>query len=366
LKLVPLSFFFNFFLFIFLSKKCDRPGKHSPNHNLLEDTLKRQSPAFASQRAKELHQYLNALIQHPIAGNSEPLRFFLTFMDDLGTAWPEVSTSAFTRLTAGVRSSTSSTTTTSNNAFSTGNILLPDALEWPATSLSYDTSTTSASTQPPEDTNMEIVRMCQMEQVRMQCVFQAIPKINRMISLLGELYDKQSLLATELSKVDNSNPSLDVMAGSLARISNVTRRLAIEVSASMDSFVRELRNIRMERAAIEDRREAFRNWWNLRLKAEHKTQKVQLYQQNGVLVQKSRFEAEAAYSESIALEASKHAEEIGIILQSEVCRIKNVRQKEWTKGIKIMAANMKEAHEEQKCIWDEARNLLLKQTFPSY
>jgi hypothetical protein len=354
---VVLLYLPHFFLFLL------RPGKHSPSNNLLDDTLKRQSPAFASQRAKELHQYLNALIQHPIAGNAEPLHFFLTFMDDLGTAWPEVSSSTFTRLTAGVRSSTASNSisSSSNNI---SNAILPDASEWPATSFSYDTATT----QPPEDSNMEIVRMCQMEQVRMQCVSQAIPKVEKLISLLGELYEKQSALATELSKIDHttSNNSLDVMASSLGRVSSVTRRIAIEVSASMDSFLKELRNIRMERSAIQDRREAFRNWWNLRLKAEHKTQKVQLYQQNGVLVQKSRFEAEAAYSESIALEASKHAEEVGTILQSEVSRIKTVRQKEWTQGMKIMAANMKEAHEEQKCIWEEAKNLLQKLAFTNY
>ena len=107
-------------------------------------------------------------------------------------------------------------------------------------------------------------------------------------------------------------------------------------------------------------------WWTLRLKAEQKAQKIQMYKQNGIAVQRSKFEAEAVYSESMAMEASKHAEDIGNILQSEVARIRCVRGKEWKSGVKIMAANMKEAYVEQKCIWEEAREHLLQQTFPKY
>lgn len=159
---------------------------------------------------------------------------------------------------------------------------------------------------------------------------------------------------------------MDILASAILRVSTTKRRLSIEVQASMDPFVRKTRLLRMERAAFQDRREAFMKWWTLRLKAEQKAQKIQMYKQNGIAVQRSKFEAEAVYSESMAMEASKHAEDIGNILQSEVARIRCVRGKEWKSGVKIMAANMKEAYVEQKCIWEEAREHLLQQTFPKY
>lgn len=46
--------------------------------------------------------YLGQLISHPILTNAEPLNTFLTLQDDIGTLWPEVSSSAVTRLKASV------------------------------------------------------------------------------------------------------------------------------------------------------------------------------------------------------------------------------------------------------------------------
>lgn len=42
---------------------------------------------------------MNALVNHPHAGSSPELKLFLLLQDHIGTAWPEVSSSAFTRMT---------------------------------------------------------------------------------------------------------------------------------------------------------------------------------------------------------------------------------------------------------------------------
>jgi len=59
-----------------------------------------QSPEFAIQRANELQIYLNQVARHPIACQSQACRLFLSLQDDLGVAWPEVSSNALTRFSA--------------------------------------------------------------------------------------------------------------------------------------------------------------------------------------------------------------------------------------------------------------------------
>ena len=73
-----------------------RPDKHATR--ALEEASTQQSAEFAVQRAAELEVYLNQLIKHPYAFSTHTLRLFLSLQDDLGTAWPEVSNNAFTRL----------------------------------------------------------------------------------------------------------------------------------------------------------------------------------------------------------------------------------------------------------------------------
>ena len=58
-----------------------RPDKHATR--ALEEASTQQSAEFAVQRARELKQYLNALAQHPVAGQSQVLRLFLGLQDDI-------------------------------------------------------------------------------------------------------------------------------------------------------------------------------------------------------------------------------------------------------------------------------------------
>merc|ERR1719343_852372 len=75
-----------------------KPEKHATR--ALEDGSLTQSHSFAISRAHELQLYLQKLIMHPLVGPSQPLKIFLTLYDDIGTFWPEVSSSALTKLTA--------------------------------------------------------------------------------------------------------------------------------------------------------------------------------------------------------------------------------------------------------------------------
>mmetsp|Transcript_13576 Transcript_13576/g.24545 ORF Transcript_13576/g.24545 Transcript_13576/m.24545 type:complete len:742 (-) Transcript_13576:137-2362(-) len=75
-----------------------RPDKHPAR--AIEEATARQSSDFAQQRSNELSVYMNALVHHPHAGLSPEVKLFLTLQDHIGTAWPEVSSSAFTRMTA--------------------------------------------------------------------------------------------------------------------------------------------------------------------------------------------------------------------------------------------------------------------------
>ena len=76
------------------------PDKHKLR--AIEEGTSAQSLEFAQARCEEMQTYLTQLIGHPILTNAEPLTTFLTLQDDIGTTWPEVSSSAVTRLKASV------------------------------------------------------------------------------------------------------------------------------------------------------------------------------------------------------------------------------------------------------------------------
>jgi len=349
-----------------------RPAKHTAR--AIEEGAAAQSPAFATQRAKELHNYLNALVRHPIAGNSEPLTFFLTFLDaDLGTAWPEVSSSAITRLAVGMSKSA-----VGGGPGSSRTALVGPVPDWPATSLSFDIGTASQTSAAAlavkhMDDNSELVQLASEEQHRMNLVSQAIPKIEAFLILLGDWQEKQGALAMECTKLakDMGNEdrplslASDLLSTSLLRCARRTRRMVVESHAALDSYLQEPRLIRMEKQAFQDRRDAFMQWWNYRQAAEHKSQKLMLYKQNGIAVQRSKFEAEAAHMEQCMQDASQRAQDIGHVLQSEVLRISSIRQKEWMAGLKIWICSMKEAQTELKSIWQDAKANYHNKTFPT-
>ena len=66
----------------------------------LEEGTATQSEEFAVQRSRDIEVYLSKCASHPVVGRCEALRTFLSLQDDLGTAWPEVSSSSVTRVSS--------------------------------------------------------------------------------------------------------------------------------------------------------------------------------------------------------------------------------------------------------------------------
>ena len=64
-------------------------------------------------------------------------------------------------------------------------------------------------------------------------------------------------------------------------------------------------------------------------------------------------------SDEIAVDAIREAEEIGQILLGEVRRIAAHRRSEWSMSLKVMAANMMEAHAERAAIWEGCKSAFL-------
>jgi hypothetical protein len=346
-----------------------RPAKHTSR--AIEEGAAAQSPSFAMQRAKELHHYLNALIVHPIAGNCEPLNFFLTFLDaDLGTAWPEVSNSALTRLTVGM------TKTAANASGSNGVVSSP---QHGGPSLSFEhmgggggQTVAAAAAARAMDDNSDLVELATNESHRINLIAQALPKLEAFLINLGEWQEDQASLAMECTKLSkdmgNEDRPLslasDVLSTSLLRSARRSRRMVAESHAALDSYLQEPRLCRMEKAAFQDRREAFIHWWNLRQQAEHKSSKVIMMRQNGIAVQLHKFEAEAAHFIQLMDDASDKVTDISTVLQSEVIRLSTQRSQEWMAGLKIWVCSQKEAHSELTSIWQDAK-AHHKKMFPS-
>ena len=72
------------------------PDKHKLR--AVEEGSSVQTYEFAVARCGDLASYLNGLVKHPALCSSAPLATFLTLTDDIGTSWPEVSSSMMTRL----------------------------------------------------------------------------------------------------------------------------------------------------------------------------------------------------------------------------------------------------------------------------
>ena len=115
---------------------------------------------------------MNALANHPIAGQSHVLKLFLGLQDDIGTAWAEVSNNALTRLGAvGVGVS----------------VAMADKL--------HDVS-------GDWETNAELLALQSSESVRMAAVAQAVPKLEGTVTLLRDQGDPFSdHVGMELSKL---------------------------------------------------------------------------------------------------------------------------------------------------------------------
>jgi hypothetical protein len=289
-----------------------RPDKHATR--AIEEASAQQSPEFAIQRANELQVYLQQLVQHPMASQSGTLRFFLSLQDELGTAWPEVSSNAITRLAnAGVEAA------------------VKTAEQWTPETDSED--------------NAELLALYSMESIRMGAVLQAVPKLEGALSLVQEHSELCGTAGMEMGRwlkpSDGSSEGMEIVAGALLRSGRRSKRLSLELSAACASYSQQYKLCRNERLAFSDRRAA--------LQRRSKERKSMM----------------SGYAGAYGYPAGQEADEIGRRLLSEVSRIAVDRRRDWSASLKIIAASFKEAAAERAAIW-EATLTQFDQHYPGY
>lgn len=324
-----------------------RPNKHPTR--AIDEATSRQSSQFALQRALELETYLNALRLHPIAGNSVPLRLFLTLPDHIGVAWPEVSSSIFTRLTE------VGTSTAVKVAESTTAVI---------SEMSSEQQTIAG-----ED-NRRILELASSEGLRIGSVVLAVPKIEGCIAATGELGSVMGINGLEMQKLANLVQAqdkelgrpFDILSGGLLRCGRRTTRLAVELGAAGQSFSMQLKLCRNERLAFLDRRSALARRREARKEGEKRSQRIMMHQHSMQGVGRyGMSDMEAPVTDEFAIEAIRDADEVGRRLDFEVQRIAQMRQKQWPEDLKVMAANLKESCAERRAIWEACHKTFMEE-----
>ena len=331
----------------------------------MEEASTQQSAEFAVQRANELQVYLNQLTQHPFAYGTHTLRLFLSLQDDLGTAWPEVSNNAFTRLAnAGVGA---------------------------AVKVSEQAQATKFPWQDPMghiddygEEDAELMALASQEQVRMAAVLQAVPKLEGAVTLLREGAEMRGAAGMELSRlakeVESSDKELsypmELVAGGMLRGGRRSKRMALELAAAMETFVQQYKLCRYEKMAFTDRRIAIMRRTKERGKADQRAHQLLMQQQRQMYHQQPygggpygggpnvhQMQNQAINADTLASDAVQECNEIGRRVKSEVNRIAWHRRQEWKASVKVVASASKEAITENVAIWESVRESFL-QAFP--
>lgn len=309
-----------------------RPEKHAAR--ALEEASTLQSADFAMQRAKELELYLNQLAKHPVAGQSQVLRLFLGLQDDIGTAWPECSSNALTRLGA-VGAGVSMKVAESTNLTAAS----APAHEW--------------------EEDAELLGLCSSENLRLGAVSQAVPKLEGTVLLIRDLGDAAGALGMELSKasktLDVEFKIFEVLSNGLLRNGRRTKRLALEMSAAMESFLQQYKLVRYVKMAMQDRRQAIQRKNKERGRMDvrvHQLNQQRQFLANGQMHHFGQLEHNAIHMDGQALDAISEADEIGARLKTEIHRIAITRRTEWNSSMKTIASSMKEACSERVAIWE--------------
>ncbi|KAL7534169.1 hypothetical protein ACHAWF_004738 [Thalassiosira exigua] len=321
-----------------------RPDKHPAR--AIEEATARQSAEFAKQRAAELGTYLNALAEHPHAGPSAELRLFLALQDHIGTAWPEVSSSAFTRMTA---------------VGSAAVERMGDAVDAALSELG-----TAQQVAAGEDC-AEILALAAYEGRRIGAVTSSVPKVEGCVALVRERGDRMGATGLEAGKLardvgwcdrDLAGPT-EVLSAAMLRCGRRTRRLGLELGAAIAPFAIQYRTCRYERLAFADRRTALKRRTEARVKADGRATKLMMNSHGGMapagrLGTLERMETDAAVYDEMASEAAREADEVADRLRSEVGRIAAHRTKEWDASLRVVASGMREACAENAAIWEGA------------
>lgn len=341
-----------------------KPDKH--DGRIIEEGLQQQSAQFVAQRAIELQNYLGELAQHPIVGDSEILRLFLTLQDHIGCAWPEVSSSAITRL----GHATGKTTSKIVSSLPQGGVGQFDPHE-------------------AEENNAELLAWATFENVRVNAVVQSVIKVEYAFHLLRELGQISMSLGLELTKlcklpIINQDTEfiipLDLLAIGAMKSGKRTKQQSLQLMAAVVPFVFEYRQCKYVRMAFNDRRDSLHNKQLAKAKALMRSDRLiqqQKYHLNASASSSinhhqgeynfsmdtlEKMEMEAAVGDETYLKTVEEAEKTGKVLISELCRISARRNKEWKDSIKIMASSFKESCSERVAIWENIKHKM-EQTF---
>lgn len=326
-----------------------RPDKHPAR--AIEEASASQSADFAQQRAQELSFYLNALAKHPYAGTAPELKLFLTLQDHIGTAWPEVSSSAFTRLTAVGAAAVEK---------------MSESVDGVLQELG-----TAQQVAAGED-SADILALAAYEGRRIGAVSSSVPKIESAVALIRERGDRLGGTGLEMSKLSKDvawcdrelSMPMDVLSSALLRCGRRTKRLGLELGAAISPFVIQYRMCRYEQMAFADRRSVLKRRTEARIKADGRAAKLMMNQSSmAYLGTLDRMETEAAMYDEMATEVAKEADDVALRLQNEVGRIGVLRVKQWDSSMKVIASGFKEACAENAAIWESALEAF-KREFP--
>ncbi|GKY90719.1 hypothetical protein MPSEU_000045300 [Mayamaea pseudoterrestris] len=378
-----------------------RPDKHATR--ALEEASSTQSTEFAVQRSAELQVYLNQLAKHPIVHNSQALRLFLALQDDLGTAWPEVSSNALTRLAnVGVGAAVS---------------LSENASFWKESNMDGDYSEESA----------EILAMQSSESIRIGAVLQAVPKMQGAATLWREHAEQMGAVGVEINRLSKDMMHEDrelaepfeIVANGMLRAGRRSKRCSLELAAALNTFSNQYKLCRYEKLAFQDRKNAIIRRSKERTKADQRAAQMlmqqrtmypphqqygqqqpgygysqQQQQQQQPYGQQSqyqqpygqpqqqqqpygyqpqyhptggmdRLERDAVVMDEITVDAEKECEEVGNRLKSEVNRVAWQRRSEWKSAVKLIATALKDATSERVAIWESVRSSYLT-AFPEF
>lgn len=304
---------------------------------------------------------MNLVIQHPIAYQSQQLRMFLALQDDLGTAWPECSNNALTRLT--------------------------QASVGAAVHVAEQTSATTAKLQPGHgldeaaEDDAELLQLQSAESVRMGAVLQSVPKLEGAVTLLREHAEQTGAVGMELSRLAKEvevtdrelGQPMEIVSSGMLRSGRRSKRLALELSAALNTFVQQYKLCRYEKAAFADRRAALVRRSKERGKADARATQLMysqqlnrsqmMYGQQQQLYGGMDPAMDAVRMDQVATDAVREADEVALRLKSEVNRVAYMRRTEWHAATKVVASAMKEAVSERVAIWTSVRESFL-QAFP--
>lgn len=315
------------------------PDRHSMR--ALEEGSAVQTQAFAMNRAEDMTAYFSDLIKHPIISTCEPLSVFLTLKDDLGTMWPEVSSSTVTRM----KEKASVNLKMEFKKFNVGDI---------------------------SEDSIEIADVVGAETERLNVILQAVPKLESATVLLKEQSEYAGDVGMEMTKLIKDTSSflsptasapLRILSTTLLRSGRRSKRGSMELSAAVAPLSRHYMLVDNVKRAFGDRKEAVQIRLAAKRTVEAKIIKVNQLKSNRETPMETirQAEMELDVARQVCQMRIAEAKAIGELLLKEVGDLDSVRRRQYMQACKIMASSFAETCLERKSIWEQAKAAFLEE-----